>query len=248
MTMNKETKLHFLQDYSVAEIHRSQINEAPYNPRQMPERHFKDLKRSLKKIKLRETLVWNKQTGNLVSGHQRLRVLDEEWQRKYDNLDYSITCTVIDVSQKEEIELNIAFNNPRLMGDYDISKMNEILSSEDMPDLDFDIAGIKDEDLQMFGVSLDIENLQNEDVESVIAGFEEIKEQKKKEIPPEEKERRKESVKQTKQAVTKNEVDTYVTISFSNQKDKRAFMEQIGEPEANLYIKGEIFVKKFFSE
>lgn len=245
---NNENNLHFLQDYTVSNIHRSKINEAAYNPRQMPEQHYKDLKRSLKKIKLRETLVWNQQTGNLVSGHQRLRVLDEEWKRKYDNLNYSLTCVVVDIPQKEEIELNIAFNNPRLMGSYDISKMNEILSSENMPDLDFAVAGIKDEDLEIFGIDLDLENAENEDVESAISDFEQVKEQKKEETPPEEKENRKQAVKAQKKESKKNEVDTFVTLSFSNQNEKRAFMQKIGEPEAGLYVKGEIFVKKFFSE
>lgn len=250
MTMNKniENNIHFLQDYSIANIHRSKINEAAYNPRQMPDEHYRDLKGSIKRIKLREPLIWNKRSGNLVGGHQRLKVLDETWQSKHKNLDYKLTVAVVDLPQKEEIELNIALNNHRLMGIYDISKMNDILSSDTMPDIDLGVAGIKDEDLEIFGINMDLENIQHEEVDKAIHEFNMVKEQKNNEIPPAEKERKKEIVKNTKRNISKNEFDTYVTVSFSDQKSKRDFMRKIGEPEASLFIKGEIFVKKFFSE
>lgn len=245
----KTDKLHFLQDFDARRVHRSLINEAKYNPREIQKQNRNDLKRSLSKIKLREPLVWNEQTGSLVGGHQRLSILDETWKsrKKTDKLDYELTVAVVNIPLKEEIELNIALNNPRLMGDYDINKMNEILSSDVFPDIDFNIAGIKDEDLEMFGITDDLQNISNEEVENIINTFEDVKEQKKREISPQEKELRKEKVKAIKKDVVNNEVDTYVTVSFSNQAEKRAFMKRIGEQETGLYIKGEIFVQNFFS-
>jgi len=247
---NEIDNLHFLQDYVVDNIHRSLINEAVYNPRVINDQNYKDLKRSLKKIHLREPLIWNKQTGTLVGGHQRLRIMDEEWERKNGagNRDYKLTVVVLDIPLKEEIELNIAFNNPRLMGDYDIGKMNEILSSDTMPTLDFDIAGIKDEDLEMFGINMDLDNITNDFVESAISDFESIKEQKKEEVTPEAKEERIQAVKDTKKGQAKNEVDTYVTITFSSQQAKHDFMERIEQEPKQLFIKGELLVKKLFSE
>lgn len=108
------TKLHPLQAFEFKTISRSLINEAEYNPRTMPEDNYRGLKKSLKKAKLREALVWNEKTSNLVGGHQRLRVLDEEWLRKNETLDYQLTVCVINVDIKEEKEINVALNNPRL--------------------------------------------------------------------------------------------------------------------------------------
>ncbi|NCD41657.1 MAG: hypothetical protein EOL88_06140 [Bacteroidia bacterium] len=63
----------------------------------------------------------------------------------------------------------------------------------------------------------------------------------------EEHQEKTEKIKELKAENKKNEVDTYVTLSFSNQSDKRAFMRKIGEQEDLLFIKGEIFVKKYFT-
>jgi ParB-like chromosome segregation protein Spo0J len=54
------------------------INPAPYNPRrdlQPGEPEYENLKRSIETFGLVEPLVWNERTGNLVGGHQRLKVL-----------------------------------------------------------------------------------------------------------------------------------------------------------------------------
>ena len=241
-------KMHHLQDYEVKTIHRSQISEADYNPRDITEQHYKDLKKSMKKIKLREPLVWNEKSGNLVGGHQRLRVLDEEWQRKHKNLDYTLTVVAVALDKKQEIELNIALNNPRLMGDYSIEKMNMILSGDDFPEIDFDIAGIKDEDLQVFGIELDLGQMETSDVDQVMKQYEDIKEQKAAEVPPEEHAKKTDEIKKIKQDVKKNEVDTYVTLTFSNQETKRSFMRRIGEPEEHLFIKGEVFIKRVLDD
>lgn len=61
----------------------------------------------------------NKRTGlTVVSGHQRLSVMDE--LQKYDPTtkenDYKIRVDVIDVDEKQEKELNILCNNPNAQG------------------------------------------------------------------------------------------------------------------------------------
>lgn len=238
--------LHELQKYEIGRVHRSKINPAPYNPRWIPEQNRKDLKKNLSKMGLREALVWNKQTGNLVGGHQRLEQLDDYHKKKHKNLDYSLDIIIIDVSLKEEVEINISLNNNRLMGYYDLKKMNDLLSNPEFIDLDYDAIGIKDEDLNVFGITRDLENVASEEIEAAINDFEAVKEYKK-DIPDEEKEARKQAVKQVKAEVKKNEVDTYVTLTFSTQDAKRAFMRSINEQEDSLYIKGEIFVKNYMN-
>jgi hypothetical protein len=66
-----------LEKYEIKTIHRSQINLAKYNPRFIDEKNRKQLEAGLKKHGLVETLVWNERTGNLVSGHQRIQIMDK---------------------------------------------------------------------------------------------------------------------------------------------------------------------------
>ena len=57
----------------------------------------------------------NKRTGlTVVSGHQRLSVMDE--LQKFPDNDYRIRVDVIDVDEKQEKELNILMNNPNAQG------------------------------------------------------------------------------------------------------------------------------------
>ena len=62
----------------VQKINIERLNVAPYNPRislqpDMPE--YEKLKNSIEKFGMVEPIIWNKRTGNVVGGHQRLKVL-----------------------------------------------------------------------------------------------------------------------------------------------------------------------------
>lgn len=60
------------------ELNRSAIHFADYNPRKLSEESRKTLKRGIKKFGLVGGIVVNKRTGlTVVSGHQRLTVMDE---------------------------------------------------------------------------------------------------------------------------------------------------------------------------
>ena len=81
------------QNFEVKTISRSEIKNAEYNPRVMDDNAKKRLKAALKKHGLVSALTWNKRTGNLVGGHQRLEQLDSLENDK----NYSLTVCVIDV-------------------------------------------------------------------------------------------------------------------------------------------------------
>jgi len=244
--MTTDSKIHPLQKFRVENVHRSKINEAPYNPRTMSDEHRKTLGTNLETRGLLETLVWNEATGNLVSGHQRLAKMDAYHQKKFKNLDYELSMAVVHLTHQEEVEQNIFFNNHRAMGIFDDDKLFNIIN--EMPDFDPIAAGMNQEDIDFFGITKDLDNLDNVAVEETIRQFEEIKQAKQDAIPPEVKEARKAEVKAAKTEQKNNEVDTIVTITFSNQSDKRAFMRMIGEHEQGLYIKGEPFVEKYFNQ
>ena len=90
------------------EILRSQINLHEKNPRSISTENRKALKRGIKKFGMVGGIVVNKRTNyTLVSGHQRLSVMDELQKYNPDtkNNDYTIRVDLIDVEEKEEKEL-----------------------------------------------------------------------------------------------------------------------------------------------
>lgn len=79
--------------------------------------------------------MWNKRTGNLVGGHQRLTILDDLHEGK----PYSVPVDVIDCDEKEEKRLNVALNSPDMQGRYDGERFNELVLDLRQQDPGFDV-------------------------------------------------------------------------------------------------------------
>lgn len=98
-----------------------ELKEAAYNPRiqlepGMPE--YEKLKSSIETFGDVEPIVWNKRSGNVVGGHQRLTVLK--------NMGIKTTLvSVVDLPDTEEKLLNVALN--KIKGDWDKVKLEELL-------------------------------------------------------------------------------------------------------------------------
>ena len=115
---------------------------APYNPRIITDVAKQQLAESLKKHGLVSPLVWNKRTGYLVSGHQRLDILDE--LAGSDN--YDLTVAVIDVDEREEKILNVQFNNQDMMGEFDLELLGDLAFDNDIA---FSELGFLDSDAEL---------------------------------------------------------------------------------------------------
>lgn len=78
---------------------------AEYNPRKdlkPGDEEYEKLKRSIEEFGYVEPVIWNKTTGRVVGGHQRLKVL----------IDLGITevdCVVVEMDDAKEKALNICF-------------------------------------------------------------------------------------------------------------------------------------------
>lgn len=123
------------QSFEMETISRAQIKNAPYNPRIMDKSAKERLKKGIRKHGLVSSLTWNKRTGNLVGGHQRLQQLDALEKSN----DYDITVCVIDVDEREEAEINVQLNNPSMQGEWDLDKLAMMADefSLDMEDMGF---------------------------------------------------------------------------------------------------------------
>ena len=116
-------KLSKFQKFTSAEVARSALRNAKYNPRQIGDDERARLREGLESLGLVAPLVFNKRTGNLVSGHQRLSILDELEGTK----DYRLTVARIDVSASEERRLNLLLNNPKAQGTWDDEKLKAVI-------------------------------------------------------------------------------------------------------------------------
>lgn len=148
------------------------LNPAPYNPRVIDAPSRKRLKDSIKRDGLVETLVWNRRTGNLVSGHQRLSVLDE----LEGHQDYDLEVAVIDVDDVRERELNVRLNNPQVAGSYDLEALQSLV--EGIEGINLDALGFAQGDLrELFPDELDPDGLfvPTEDVIEEIQKLEQVR-------------------------------------------------------------------------
>ena len=127
------------ENFETQTIRRDAIKNAPYNPRTMDGAAKARLKKAIKANGLVSALTWNKRTGNLVGGHQRLEQLDALEGSK----DYDLTVCVIDVDEREEAKLNVQLNNPSMQGEWDLDKLAEMT---DMFDISLDDMGFSEAD------------------------------------------------------------------------------------------------------
>ena len=223
------------------ELNRSAIRFADYNPRKLSDESRKALKRGIKKFGLVGGIVVNKRTGlTVVSGHQRLSVMDE--LQKFPDNDYRIRVDVIDVDEQQEKELNILMNNPNAQGTWDFDALARIV-----PDIDWKDAGLTDADLNMIGVDFLLQTEEEssiaDELESIMSPVTEQKEADKaaKQLERAEKVAHMKEVKhQVKEKQAEN-MDAYVMLSFDTYEAKAAFCERFGYEPDMKFIKGEVF-------
>lgn len=204
------------QKFRVETISRADIKNAAYNPRIMDKEAKKRLKKGLQQHGLVSAITWNKRTGNLVGGHQRLEQLDALEKNK----DYSLDVCVIDVDEKEEAILNVQLNNPSMQGDWDLDKLASM--TEDFS-VDFDEMGFSklDIDFMFDGDERFTQMFDTPEAVEAKQGLEAVKEARAKG-----KERMEE----------KNSLNWYSVIVFENEEAKAAFYKLINTPLSEEYL------------
>jgi len=110
----------------------AELLPADYNPRKdlkPGDPEYDKLKRSIEQFGYVEPVIWNKVTGCVVGGHQRLKVL----------IDMGITeveCVVVEMDVEKEKALNIALN--KISGEWDKEKLALLIA--DLQGSDFDVS------------------------------------------------------------------------------------------------------------
>lgn len=90
----------------------SDLKPAPYNPRQATKKDEFHLSNSLKKFGMVDTIIFNERSGYIVGGHFRIRELIKLGYKE-------VYCSIVDLDEKDERELNIRLNANVGSFDYD---------------------------------------------------------------------------------------------------------------------------------
>ena len=135
----------------------SQLKAAAYNPRkdlQPDDAEYKKLRRSIEEFGYIEPIIWNERTGNVVGGHQRLKVLLEQGTE-------DIECVVVDLDDHDEKILNVLLN--KVKGRWDIGKLADLVQELDEAG-GMEVTGFEDWELQSLLMQYDhIKDLMEED-------------------------------------------------------------------------------------
>ncbi|MEP0814509.1 MAG: DNA modification methylase [bacterium] len=89
----------------------SELIPAPYNPRTITEAAMRGLKASIERFGLVQPIVFNRRTGHVVGGHQRVKALQAAGETEAQ-------CVIVDLPETEEKALNLTLNNPAIAGEF----------------------------------------------------------------------------------------------------------------------------------
>lgn len=117
---------------NIQKLNVKKLNPAGYNPRKdlkPGDAEYEKLKRSVEEFGYVEPIIWNKVTGRVVGGHQRLKILQDMGMT-------DVECVVIEMDEEKEKALNIALN--KISGDWDKDKLALLIT--DLQGVDFDVS------------------------------------------------------------------------------------------------------------
>lgn len=198
------------QQYKPMRVARNELKNAPYNPRIIDDSAKKKLKAAIKKEGLVASITWNKRTGNIVSGHQRVAIMDALERTK----NYSLDVDMIDVDLTREKEINVQMNNSTMQGDFDLNKLANLNIDDG---IDFDAMGFDKNDVDfMFGGDERFSKLY--DNPEVVREKDKLADVKKQ------------RAKANAKLKDKNRIDFYDMIIFHDSEEREAFHRRISVP------------------
>jgi DNA modification methylase len=106
----------------IKKISIKEINPAAYNPRkdlQPKDPEYQQIEASIDSFGLVQPLVWNKRSKNLVSGHQRLKILLKKGCKE-------VQASIVDLNMEREKALNLALN--KVQGSWNQERLTMLLA------------------------------------------------------------------------------------------------------------------------
>lgn len=218
---DNEISLSKYQSFAMVRMARGDIREAPYNPRKINKEAQGRLKGKMRDVGLVQPLIVNRRTGNLVSGHQRLAVLDKLERGR----EYELDVSVIDVDERVEKEMVVFLNNPSSQGEWDLEGLAALNLEHG---IDFDSMGFEQFDVEALfdGDARFAEVLTGDDPEIEQTG-ERLREVKEARAAANDR------------MAQRNEEDFYVVVVCRDQGEKDALMRRLGVPVFERFVRQE---------
>ena len=116
------------EKFKAATLNRKDILKAPYNPRRIQGGARKRLQANLETVGLLGPVVVNSTTNHLVSGHQRLAILDALEGRE----DYSLDVALVSLTLEQEKAQNVFFNNHTAQGQFDTAALAALVRGDQL--------------------------------------------------------------------------------------------------------------------
>jgi len=216
------------QRFEMRVVDRCDIQLADYNPRMISAHAKKQLKQAIKDVGLLQPLIWNQRTGVLVSGHQRLFVLDElEGYKPGGAKSYTLEVAVVDLDEKTERRMNVFINNPSAMGEFDLDALNALR-------LEFEFSGddlgFSAEDMEvLFPVDLPdalADTAEASRAKNTLTKIKEEREQAKKDLEVEQS------------------IGYYFTVICATVEQKERLLEALGVPGYEEFIRADLVAAK----
>lgn len=229
------------EQFITASVKRAEILEAPYNPRRISKDAEKKLRKFMRENGSLQPLVWNKATGHLVAGHQRLKAMDAIMRKK----DYEVSVAVVEMDKEKEVKANVFLNNPSAMGEFDVDALIEL--AEEFPDIDFkaDFAFDQAELEIMFAGTEAFEDIagaidpETPDERTELERMQEIDKLKEAKRGYRDEQREANATGTTHQV---DQDDYMITFVFNNNQEKHDFMHRVQKPPGEKFLKSSVLV------
>lgn len=147
-----------MSNLDIDKIRLTDIEPADYNPRRINSGEYSKLSKSIKDFGLVDPIIINLQNNKIIGGHQRYQVLLDEYTSNNPELyilrlgDIGWVFPTPDLkikSEEHEKALNIILNQTNLMGEWDNTKLEMVLTELNDLNFDLDMTGFEDYELEL---------------------------------------------------------------------------------------------------
>lgn len=125
----------------IEEIEIEKLVPAKYNPRKdlkPGDPAYENLKKSILEFDYVDPIIWNEQTGHIIGGHQRFKILKDLGNKK-------LFVSVVNLSLEKEKALNVGLN--KINGEWDEKALEELLREITTFDIDMALTGFSEDEI-----------------------------------------------------------------------------------------------------
>jgi len=214
---------------------RSTIKEHPSNPRRITDAAKKKIRDGFKSVGMLQPPIVNNTTGYLLSGHQRIAILDGlEHYKPGGAKDYMLDVAVVELGPEDELRMLAFLNNQDAMGTWDTDKLAGLALDQgiDMASMGFDKVSLE----IMFEGDSRFEEMfaESEETQADKAALDQLREARID--GPKLTEVKKERADYNERREKEANADFYVVVVCNTVEEKQRLLQALNIPVGEQYI------------